>query len=86
MVLYLIIFLIIVAIAGIVYILKFGKRESRAIMKETPREIQPAPTFKIVQKQSFLEKQKEIQPSGETMKSEIPDKTPSPNDQQSPKL
>jgi hypothetical protein len=82
MVLYLIIFLIIIAVAGIIYILKYGKKgESRAIMKESPNEIQPVPTFKIVQKPSFLEKQKEIQPGPE-----IQEKISNPNNQQTPQI
>jgi flagellar basal body-associated protein FliL len=81
MILYLIIFLIIFAFAGTVYIFKFMKRESRAIMPETPREIQP--TFKIVQKPAFFEKQNEfvIKDATTTIKEEPQNKAPNPNSQ-----
>jgi hypothetical protein len=80
MVLYLIIFLIIVVAAGIIYILKYRKKgELRALMQETPNDIQPV--FKIVQRPSLLEKQKEIQTGPE-----IQEKTSTPVNQQPPQI
>jgi len=43
MTLYIIVGLAVVLIAGVVYILKFKKDDSRSIMEETPNEIQPEP-------------------------------------------